>query len=214
MSPGDSLATYCRTRTSGGSCGVPAFSRPDYVIYLRCSTIPPVVSLAIPLAQYLSIRFFLYFLYQYTCVYRKKSVPLQSLYRSFIWYIKSYSLIPKIPRRYPEDRHEKMVERILDFYPCFRRYLLPNLCRHPTHQIHSQLLNIFNISKSYIPTFLHIFMCEITIHTAQLPKSHSSKIDDFLGGIGVVYNYIHSIYYIFFDRYTIRLFFLCRNVGM
>ena len=50
-------------------------------------------------------------------------------------------------------------------------------------------------------------MSEITLHTANLPKSYSRKNDDFLGALGVVYNYIHSIYYIFFDRYTIRLFF-------
>lgn len=50
-------------------------------------------------------------------------------------------------------------------------------------------------------------MSEITLDTAKTPKSYSSKIDDFLGALGVVYNYIHSIYYIFFDRYTIRLFF-------
>ena len=55
-------------------------------------------------------------------------------------------------------------------------------------------------------------MSEITLHTAKTPKSYSAKIDDFLGGIGVVYNYILSIYYIFFDRYTIRLFFLCYSV--
>ena len=41
-----------------------------------------------------------------------------------------------------------------------------------------------------------------------------SKNDHFLGALGVVYNYIHSIYYIFFDRYTIQHIFLCRNVGM
>ena len=57
MSPRNSLATYCRTRTSGGSCGVPASPAHFCVNYLRCSTIPPVVSLAIPLARYLSIRF-------------------------------------------------------------------------------------------------------------------------------------------------------------
>ena len=50
-------------------------------------------------------------------------------------------------------------------------------------------------------------MSEITLHTANLPKSYFRKNDDFLGALGVVYNYIHSIYYIFFDRYTIRLFF-------
>ena len=47
--------------TSGGSCGVPAFPSPICVNYLRCSTIPPVVSLTIPFAQYLSIRFFCIF---------------------------------------------------------------------------------------------------------------------------------------------------------
>ena len=57
-------------------------------------------------------------------------------------------------------------------------------------------------------------MSENTLHIVNLPKSYSRKNDDFLGVSGVVYNYIHSIYYIFFDRYTIRLFFLCRNVGM
>ena len=55
-------------------------------------------------------------------------------------------------------------------------------------------------------------MSEILPHTAETPKSYSRKNDDFLGVSGVVYNYIHSIYYIFFDRYTIRLFFLCYSV--
>ena len=55
-------------------------------------------------------------------------------------------------------------------------------------------------------------MSEITLHTAETPKSYFLKNRLFLGGIGVVYNYIHSIYYIFFDRYTIRLFFLCGSV--
>ena len=76
----------------------------------------------------------------------------------------------------------------------------------------SQLLNIFNISKIHTSTLPHHFMSEITLHTAQLQKSYSAKIDDFLGEFRVVYNYIHSIYYIFFDRYTIRLFFLCGSV--
>ena len=40
-------------------------------------------------------------------------------------------------------------------------------------------------------------MSEITLHTAQLQKSYSAKITDFLGDFGVVYNYIHCIYYIF-----------------
>ena len=50
-------------------------------------------------------------------------------------------------------------------------------------------------------------MSEINLHTAQTPKSYFLKNLLFLGDFGVVYNYIHSIYYIFFDRYTIRLFF-------
>ena len=40
-------------------------------------------------------------------------------------------------------------------------------------------------------------MSENILHTANLPKSYSRKNDDFLGVSGVVYNYIHSIYYIF-----------------
>ena len=40
-------------------------------------------------------------------------------------------------------------------------------------------------------------MSEITLHTAKTPKSYFLKIDDFLGDTEVVYNYIHSIYYIF-----------------
>lgn len=55
-------------------------------------------------------------------------------------------------------------------------------------------------------------MSEFFLHTAKLLKTYFSKNRDFLGGIGVVYNYIHSIYYIFFERYTIRLFFLCGSV--
>ena len=57
-------------------------------------------------------------------------------------------------------------------------------------------------------------MSEILPHTAETPKSYSRKNDDFLGDFGVVYNYIHSIYYIFFERYTIRLFFYCYSVIM
>ena len=55
-------------------------------------------------------------------------------------------------------------------------------------------------------------MSEITLHAAQTPKSYFLKKCRFLGALGVVYNYIHSIYYIFFDRYTIRLFFYCYSV--
>ena len=70
-------------------------------------------------------------------------------------------------------------------------------------------LNIFNISNFHTSTLPHYFMSEITLYTAKTPKSYFLKIDDFLGDTEVVYNYIHSIYYIFFDRYTIRLFFYC-----
>ena len=55
-------------------------------------------------------------------------------------------------------------------------------------------------------------MSEIFLHTAQTPKSYFTKNADFLGALGVVYNYIHSIYYIFFAIYTIRLFFYCYSV--
>ena len=55
-------------------------------------------------------------------------------------------------------------------------------------------------------------MSEIILHTANLPKSYFLKNRRFLGVSGVVYNYIHSIYYIFFAIYTIRLFFYCYSV--
>ena len=55
-------------------------------------------------------------------------------------------------------------------------------------------------------------MSEFTLHTTKMLKSYFLKNLLFLGDFGVVYNYIHSIYYIFFDRYTIRLFFLCGSV--
>ena len=44
-------------------------------------------------------------------------------------------------------------------------------------------------------------MSEIILHTANLPKSYSRKNDDFLGALGVVYNYILLliIYIIFFS---------------
>ena len=50
-------------------------------------------------------------------------------------------------------------------------------------------------------------MSENTLHTAEIPKSYSAKIDDFLGGIGVVYNYIRSIYYIFLTDIPFDSFF-------
>ena len=56
-------------------------------------------------------------------------------------------------------------------------------------------------------TLPHIFMSEFPLHTAQLLKNYFPKIADFLWEFRVVYNYIHSIYYIFFERYAIRHFF-------
>ena len=50
-------------------------------------------------------------------------------------------------------------------------------------------------------------MSEFPLHTAQLLKNYFPKIGDFLGVSGVIYNYIHSIYYIFFERYAIDTFF-------
>ena len=55
-------------------------------------------------------------------------------------------------------------------------------------------------------------MSELTYHTAQLPKKYFAKKQHFLGDFGVVYNYIHSIYYIFFERYAVRHIFLCGSV--
>ena len=51
-------------------------------------------------------------------------------------------------------------------------------------------------------------MSEILPHTAETPKSYSRKNDDFLGDFGVVYNYIHSIYYIFFRYILFDSFFI------
>ena len=48
-------------------------------------------------------------------------------------------------------------------------------------------------------------MSEITLHTANLPKSYFLKNRHFLGGIGVDNSYIYNI--IFYAIYTIRLFF-------
>ena len=55
-------------------------------------------------------------------------------------------------------------------------------------------------------------MSEFFLHTAKLLKTYFSKNRDFLGVSGVVYNYIYNIYYIFFERYAIRLFFFCESV--
>ena len=51
-------------------------------------------------------------------------------------------------------------------------------------------------------------MSEIILHAAQTPKSYFLKIDDFLGDFGVVYNYIHSIYYIFLRYILFDSFFI------
>ena len=57
-------------------------------------------------------------------------------------------------------------------------------------------------------------MSEITLYTAETPKSYFLKNRLFLGGIGVDNNYILNLIYniIFYAIYTIRLFFLCYNV--
>ena len=53
-------------------------------------------------------------------------------------------------------------------------------------------------------------MSEITLHTANLPKSYFLKNRLFFGGIGVDNNYISIIYnIIFYAIYTIQLFFSC-----
>ena len=59
-------------------------------------------------------------------------------------------------------------------------------------------------------------MSEITLHTAETPKSYFLKNRLFLGGIGVD-NIIYILYIyniIFYAIYTIQLFFLCYNVIM
>ena len=73
----------------------------------------------------------------------------------------------------------------------------------------------FNISNDNTFTLSHTFMSEITLYTAQSHNSYFLKNDDFFRGSGVVYNYIHSIYYIFFTPiYHLAIFFLlkCENV--
>ena len=92
--------------------------------------------------------------------------------------------IPKIPRRYPEDRMTKPHEKLI----------------------------YFNTFDYHTITLSHIFMCDFLLHTARLLKTYFSKNRRFLGEFRVVYNYIHSIYYIFFDRHAIRHFFLCDSV--
>ena len=62
----------------------------------------------------------------------------------------------------------------------------------------------FNISRDNTFTLSHTFMSEITLYVAQSHNSYFLKNDDFFRGSGVVYNYIHCIYYIFF--YTDMLF--------
>ena len=75
-----------------------------------------------------------------------------------------------------------------------------------------RLLIYFYISHYHTTTLPHIFMSEFSRHIAKLPEIYFSKNRRFLGEFRVVYNYILSIYYIFFDRYTIRHFFLCDSV--
>ena len=73
-------------------------------------------------------------------------------------------------------------------------------------------LTYFNAFDFHTTTLPHIFMSDFPLHTAQLLKNYFPKIGDFLGVSGVIYNYIHCIYYIFFERYAIRHFFLCVSV--
>ena len=73
-------------------------------------------------------------------------------------------------------------------------------------------LTYFNAFDFHTTTLPHIFMSDFPLHTAQLLKNYFPKIGDFLGVSGVIYNYIHCIYYIFFERYAIRHFFLCGSV--
>ena len=74
------------------------------------------------------------------------------------------------------------------------------------------VINIILHFNFHTTTLSHIFMSEFPLYTAQLPKKYFSKNRRFLGGIGVVYNHIHSIYYIFFERCAIRHIFLCGSV--
>ena len=50
-------------------------------------------------------------------------------------------------------------------------------------------------------------MSEISLHTANFPKSYSRKMTTFLGEFRVVYNYILSIYYIFSTLYATDILF-------
>ena len=121
-----------------------------------------------------------------------------------------------LSRRYPEDtpkiEHEKTIANIrfnLHFADCD---LCPYLWCYSVSQVDDWLLMYFNISHYHTTTLPHIFMSEFSRHTAKLPKTYFSKNRRFLGDTGVVYNYIHSIYYIFFERYAIRHIFLCGSV--
>ena len=89
---------------------------------------------------------------------------------------------------------------------------MPHLWHYPVGQVANRLLTYFYTFDFHTTTLPHIFMSEISLHTAQLLKTYFSKNRRFLGGIGVVYNYIHSIYYIFFERYAIRHIFYCGSV--
>lgn len=73
-------------------------------------------------------------------------------------------------------------------------------------------INIILYFDFHTTTLPHIFMSEILLYTAKMSKTYFSKIGDFLGALGVVYN-IYNIYIIFFfDRYAIRHIFLCGSV--
>ena len=107
-----------------------------------------------------------------------------------------------------------MFERILDYYPFLRYYLLPYLWCYLPYQTPHQLLNIFNIYNYHTTTLPHIFMSEIPLHTAQLLETYLPKNSDFLGDTGVD-NIIYVIYnIIYYAIYTIRHIFLCDSVIM
>ena len=124
------------------------------------------------------------------------------------------SVARSVPSKIPLSS-TNISNRFYLFLPeCIWLYELAQRQSYATPISRVAVLNIFNLSKSYTPTFLHIFMSEITLHTAQLSKSYSAKNCRFLGDTGVD-NIIYIIYnIIFYAIYTIQLFFLCRNVGM
>ena len=115
---------------------------------------------------------------------------LKESFPKISWQFLAYIFIPLIinltfvlSRRYPEDT--------------------PKIERRKLHE----KLTLFNTFNYHTTTLPHVFMSQFTRLTAYSPKKYSLKKCHFLGDTGVVYNYIHSIYYIFFDRYAIDTFF-------